>query len=423
MIDLIAIIIFISISLTLIFKCKNSLHLDKEIKVFFFLSFPYRIMLGLASFALYKHHYANPNLDTLYFLHGTKMVTKVLNNSFSDFIDLILYNEVSKYKYFSFLFTDDVRSSFFIKLISPIAMISFENGWILSAYLSLFSLIASWDLYKTLSDNFPKIKWPYLISFIFWPSVAFWSSGIVKETVALALMFFIISSLIKIKYNSITFSRIIVTILFSYFLLKFKYYYFTSLFIPSCFFILSHFLKYKNNKTTIFYSTCLLLLIILSLNIIHPVFNFNIFPEIVFNGYQNSISISDSNSIFYYDLKPTWSSLFTNIPISIINGILRPFIWEVNSPIQMILALENAIIFSIQILFLFACKKNFQWKKDVVYIIIYVLILGSILPIASPNFGTIARYRISYLPFILLLQFSIIFPSLNKISRFVIFKK
>ena len=115
-------------------------------------------------------------------------------------------------------------------------------------------------------------------------------------------------------------------------------------------------------------------------------------------------------------LDPTLKSLIENSPQAYINTILRPFIWEIKSPMMLIATIENLFIIAFIILCLIFMKpiKNIP-KKYVIFCSSFFLILFLIIGTSTPILGAIARYKVPALPF-LLITFLLILDK-NKIQK------
>ena len=100
------------------------------------------------------------------------------------------------------LINSQSRSLFLVKIVSFIAIFTRDNYWIISLYFSLVSFWAGFLLFQKVSTAFPATKLAAAIAFLFFPSVVFWSSGIIKESLALAGLFILVRVYIALLTNS-----------------------------------------------------------------------------------------------------------------------------------------------------------------------------------------------------------------------------
>jgi hypothetical protein len=111
-------------------------------------------------------------------------------------------------KYFNFLFSSsggyylgEDRMNFLIKVTSIFCLLTFNNYWIISLYFSLFSFLSAWWLTKLISNYIPGMAISACIAFLFFPSCIFWSSGIMKESLAMTALFFLAGVFLKLWFE------------------------------------------------------------------------------------------------------------------------------------------------------------------------------------------------------------------------------
>jgi hypothetical protein len=85
--------------------------------------------------------------------------------------------------------------------------------------------------------------------------------------------------------------------------------------------------------------------------------------------------------------------------------LFRPFLWESGNLFQFCVALENVILL---VLFMVSLRQLPHLMKSpdrllIVSLIVYSVFLCVFITLSTPNFGTLARYRVGYIPFFALL--------------------
>src|SRR5690606_35684717 len=89
------------------------------------------------------------------------------------------------------LILHDRRALLFSKIVSLFYVISFGNYWICTLYFSFFSFLGAWYLVRKITVFFPDKIAGAMIAFLFFSGVVFWSSGIIKESLAMTAIFFL----------------------------------------------------------------------------------------------------------------------------------------------------------------------------------------------------------------------------------------
>jgi hypothetical protein len=111
---------------------------------------------------------------------------------------------------------------------------------------------------------------------------------------------------------------------------------------------------------------------------------------------------SPENLIQYNALEPTWTSLLANVPKALFSGLFRPMLWEAHTPLHDLLAIENSMLLLLTLLaiiHLFRYRPSGAHSILLFATIVYILLMAALLALASPNLGSLARYRVGFLPF------------------------
>jgi hypothetical protein len=129
--------------------------------------------------------------------------------------------------------------------------------------------------------------------------------------------------------------------------------------------------------------------------------------ESLLRNYEATLQVSNGKNVFYFSgLSGSFSSLFLQFPKSVLIGLFRPLPGDVISKMGYLAMLENVfvvIFFVLTVIYLFAKKPHAPDMLLLTAAIMYVLVLSFLLPIASPNWGSLVRYKVGYMPFLLLL--------------------
>lgn len=134
----------------------------------------------------------------------------------------------------------------------------------------------------------------------------------------------------------------------------------------------------------------------------HPFFNFNNLLQVIVSLYDKLIVFSKGNNlIHYYQLSPHWQSIFINSPWALFSGFFRPFIGEGHGLFGFIASLENLLLFLLFLSAVVSYKKMIP-PHQLLYLILfgYCVVLCILLSLSTPNLGSLSRYRIGFLPFL-----------------------
>jgi hypothetical protein len=266
-------------------------------------------------------------------------------------------------------------------------------------------------LAKKIAVLYPSAKVSVIISFLFFPTVVFWSSGIVKESIAMASLFFLALIFLKIwNRQKIYMLEWMLTVLFLWLLWSLKYYY-LAIFLPVAVTTIAlRLLLSKFSIDSFIFRVALWLVIfilpLLAIMLLHPNFYPERFLEVIVSSYYEYTAISSTEDIIRYkSLEPTFFSVVRNTPLALFSGLFRPLILEAKTTLQFLASFENMFLMILSVSALTNLKTLLNGRHRILFfsILIYTVLLCTFLALSTPNFGTLSRYRIGFLPFFVLL--------------------
>ena len=132
-------------------------------------------------------------------------------------------------------------------------------------------------------------------------------------------------------------------------------------------------------------------------------------------------SMNAGSLISTYDLEDNGLSFLINVPQGLFNSLFRPFLWEVYSPVILVSALENIFLLT-AVLFCVAFRGKLKWTDENWCFLVYAVSLLTVVGMVTPIMGSLVRYKIPALPFLLMFFISIV--DMDKLKEFTTkFKK
>ncbi len=386
-----------------ILGCIGWLHFKKsagEYKILYGLALLLKLSMGIALGFVYMYYYqAN---DTWLFFNDAITLADLAREDFSAYMQF-LWRPDQNHPVWQLLANTQVRSLFLIKIVSVFALISDNNYWISALYFSFIAFVSSWYLFCTLVKNLNESKNAAAFAFLFFPSVAFWSSGLIKETLALAGLYCLAAVFIKIlNAENRSWAEWAVVLVSVYVAWSLKYYW-TALFMAVITTSLLIFILQKRIGILQRHKLMGWVAIFLSLSamasLLHPNFYLSRFLNVLITNHNDFVKISRPDGlIHYYQLTENWSSIFINAPWALISGLFRPFIGEANGLIPVVASIENLVLLGLTIA---GCFRSRQSANRLLFfsVVVYVVLLCIFLALSTPNLGTLSRYRVGFLPF------------------------
>ncbi len=377
--------------------------LGNEYPRVFWLAFGFKLLMGAGLGLVYIYYYSAN--DTWLFFKDSTVLAQFGKSDFTTYLNFLFTDELPDHLKDQLL-NSQPRSLFLVKFMSVFSWIGSNNYWISAAYFSLIAFLASWYLFIVVTSLFENSWLAASISFLFFPSVIFWSSGLIKETLALAGIYFIAGLFLKFihKQKVMWFEWSIA--LYGFYVAWNLKYYWTALFGAVVFtYVIVFFLSkkvsfFKKCKTL---SWCAIFTFLCGMaSLLHPNFYLHRFLEVLITNHDDFIKISaDDGLIHFYNLHASWASVILNSPWALFSGLLRPFVWEASGVTAILASFENLFITILLVSALSGLRgKRSHWLL-LLSTIIYIVLLCIFLALSTPNLGTLSRYRVGFLPFLI----------------------
>jgi hypothetical protein len=325
----------------------------------------------------------------------------------------------------------DANAIFVARLYSPIMIFSYNNYILSTIIAGLIGFSGIWKLYELFCRLYPNLIKQFSYAILFFPSVIFWSSGLMKDTLTMAAIgwivysfyYFAIQRKFKLKY-------IIVIIISSIIIINIKAYIFAAL-VPGLF-VWFFFGRLKSIKSTVLkflIAPALAIIVVAGFSLVLSQMSSTMGEygsvETALQKAQmtqQDLTRSEQYGDNYYDIgkfEATPVGVLSKAPIATISGIFRPFIWEATNPFILMAALESLFLIGFLIYALFKTGlvrffRNVFSDPILIFSFSFVLIFGFGVGLATANFGALVRYKIPLLPLFTAGLFILIDKARNK---------
>ncbi|TAF33812.1 MAG: hypothetical protein EAZ57_10205 [Cytophagales bacterium] len=369
------------------------------------------IALGLIYFFYYRGG------DTIqYFVDSTLMYKVFWEDPELGFRFLFGSNATDKLTAFygsQFTYFKDPPSYMVVRFSGTIGIFTLNTYTLNAIFFATYSFFGCWRMYRAFVDQYPHLHKEFAYGFLYVPSLFFWGSGLMKDTITLGALGFAYSGFYYgiIKGEKKILNLIILAV--SCWLLKETKIYIFLCFIPAC--LLWLFLIYKDKiKVKVIRNTVAPIIIaVFSLAGFYGMSEISRGTDYDLNNIAAEAKITSdylrkiSKEGASYDvgkLDGTFTGLLALAPNAIFITLFRPFLWEINGPTMLLAALENLIVLMLLIYTFY--KVNFKdvlkTIRDNHFVIVglfFAIPFSFFMGVASGNFGTLVRYKIPMLPF------------------------
>ena len=149
-----------------------------------------KVVAGITVGLVYKYYYVSG--DTFAFYKEAVRLVNIAYQQPIDYVKILLINEIPDEFANLLALKFQPRAFFTAKLASIVNLITYNNYWLTGIYFSFFSYLGMWYLANMLASKFKDTKYYSAISFLFFPSVVYWSSGVTKESLVMGCLCFIV---------------------------------------------------------------------------------------------------------------------------------------------------------------------------------------------------------------------------------------
>lgn len=311
----------------------------------------------------------------------------------------------------------DPKTFFVIRLFSPIVLLSGKSFIISSILVALMSFAGMWKFYRLLCMLYPGLMKYFLFSAIMIPSVIFWGSGLLKDTITMSATAWITYSIFMVffKRKSVV-VNVLMIIVMSYLIISIKPYIFVSLVPGLLVWVFFNQVKRIRNKLLRILTipiTGLLILVAASALMSYMGQYLGVYGNMdsmitKVKATQEDLLKSEyygSNNYNIGVIDPTPMGLLAKAPAAIVAGLFRPFLWEARNPFVMVSGLENLTILIMLIFILIKVGIKIFFRAIIndpflTYALVFAILFAFGVGLASTNFGALVRYRIPLMPFL-----------------------
>ena len=314
-------------------------------------------------------------------------------------------------------------------------MICFHSYGAIALLFATISFSGVWMMYYTFCFLKPHLyKW-IAYPILFMPSMFFWGSGIMKDTLCLAALGWLFFACYKLIYkNSLTLYTIAIFIVSAFFLVHLKIYILLCFFPAALYWVFLEKTNFTNQNIKMFVRPFLLILGV-SLTMFFLVrfaestekYNMETIAHTsqVTSSYLLQVSKQQDGS--GYSLSTTFDgsagSLLKLIPEAVVVTYFRPFLWEAKNPVMMLSSIEGlcALILTVVTLYRllrYNIKLLISPPSFVVISLIFAILFGTAIGISTYNFGSLVRYKLPALPFLFTALIVLFFETKNRIKQF-----
>lgn len=395
---------------------------DKGLKKYFIPGLTLKIIGAISLGLIYQFYYQGG--DTSSYFSDIKVIYNIFLSDPYNAFRLIFADtkttnlELIKYTQNIFFF-NDAPTYMVVRVGAIFSLFTFGTYTLIAIGFAILSFLGAWIFFASLTKIYPHHIKEIAIAIFFIPSVFFWGSGLMKDSLSLAtlsLSFYSFYNIFIAKKRNLLFNALL--FFFALYVLKSIKIYIALCLIPAImlylFILFNHKIKSRSLRNVI---KPILVLIGLYIGYLAGAalveddarYNLDAIANTAKMTSEWIAYVSQKEGGSYYSLgeyDPTIIGMLKNLPEAIWVTLFRPYLWESKNIIMVFSAIESLFFLCITAWTIFKLRPSgliYVIKKNpyVQFALVFSLTFAFAVGISSYNFGTLARYKIPMMPFYL----------------------
>ena len=386
---------------------------------YFFPALTVKIIGALALGFLYQFYYAGG--DTYNFhTHGSRHIWDAFMDSpikgfallFTDGSQLHgVYNYASR-----IYFLHDPSSYFVIRIAAVFDLLTFSTYSATAILFALLSFGGGWALFTYMCRLKPALHAWIATATLFIPSVVFWGSGLMKDTLTFASLGFLTYALGNVYEKKKIFSSLLLLLVSVFVIFSIKKY------ILFCFLPAAMIWYYLIQVGSIRSHVLKVLIVPFFVVIVAGAAYYSLLligegdTRYSLDKIAETAKVTASDIRYYSgreagsgyslgELEGTFTSMLSLAPQAVNVSLFRPYVWEVRNPLMALSAIEGFVLLMFTLYVIFKKRTAvFRAAREpiVLFCIVFSITFAFAVGVSTYNFGTLSRYKIPLMPFYLL---------------------
>jgi hypothetical protein len=390
-------------------------------KQYFIPALTLKLVGGLAFGIIFNTLYGG---DTNQYYRMTGVIHEAFGNSFSDGIRLLFIKNqnsdpsLSFYTSRMFWLGRDSTEFLPIQIGAIIGLFCFNNYSVITVGFATLSFTGMWAMYMTFVKLRPQIYKELAIAVFYIPSVFFWGSGLMKDSICLGALGWIFYAFYRGLVERKNLMRcLLIGYLAGYVLISTKIYILLAFMPPALLWVFNDYSTRFGSATMravakpvlLTVGTGIALIALTSLSKLDSRFDVDKIGAQSKLTADYLLSVSQAQNGSGYSLGTqdgTIGGMIKLAPQAVIVSLFRPFIWEAHNPTMLLSAIEASyfIFLTLRIFRRVGIGRTFKAISSspaLTLCFVFSLIFAIAVGVSSSNFGTLVRYKIPLMPFYL----------------------
>ncbi|MDZ7606969.1 MAG: hypothetical protein U5K79_15575 [Cyclobacteriaceae bacterium] len=388
-------------------------------KRYFIPALSVKLFGAIALGVIYQFYYGGGDTFT-YFNLGSKYIYQAFHEKPMLALKLIFAGKdyaTDTFEYATKIYTyGDLSSYFVVRIAGVLDILTFHTYSATATLFAAISFSGLWALYNVFVRLYPARHLGIAIGIFFVPSVFFWGSGIMKDTITLGALGWATYNVYQIFMlrNQIPFNIVILLIaFFSLYTIKI---YILLCFIPAAILwvFYSGISKVRNPLVKIMVAPVVLILAgvigyysIVKVGEDNPRYDVDQLATTaqITAEWIHYVSEQQGGSAYTlgdFDYSPT--GMLRKMPLAIWVTLYRPYLWESHNIVMLLSALESLVLlfFTLFVLYRtgpFGSIRMITSHPILAFCFVFAIVFAFAVGVSTYNFGSLVRYKIPLYPY------------------------
>lgn len=379
-----------------------------------------KVFAGISLCLIYEFYYHGVG-DTMLYYHGSSIIKDLFWKDYQKCLELVfspISDEIAINTFSNDMevppYLSDAHAFFVIRVLLFVNLLGFDSFITMTIVMACISFSGIWKLYLVFINEFPRLRREMAISILFIPSVFFWGSGLLKDSLTISAVGWYTYAFYFgfIKQKKIV-RNLIYLLVATFVMISIKPYIFVALMPGSIIWLFTVYSSRIKNKSLKRITTLFFILISMSISYIILSKLSEDFGKYSIEKVLSTAAASqqDLKQDYYkghsFDIGSfdgTISGMLTIAPAAINAALFRPYLWEIRNPVMLISGLENTFILLITFFLLIKLKfigffKYVGMHPLVLFSFLFALFFAFSVGLSISNFGALVRLKIPCMPF------------------------
>ena len=312
-----------------------------------------------------------------------------------------------------------------LKICGILGLLNMHSYYSIAVLFGFISFFGIWALFNVFYKLYPSLHKELFITFFCVPSVIFWGSGILKDTVTFSSLGWLTYGLYQVFINKKISIKSILIIGLSIYILTILKIYIILCFIPGMLLWISNDYINRIKSPLIRYAVTPMIVTLFMILAYVLVQNVSLYDSrYSLENLEETMSVTaswitytsgESGSAYTLgnDFDLSLSGVIKKLPAGINVTLFRPYLWEVKNAVMLFASLESLIllILTIYVLLKVGIMKTVRiiFNNAVTkFLLFFSLSFAFAVGISTYNFGSLVRYKIPCIPFYIAMLFIVL---------------